>query len=37
MAEQVAARIRQHNCKTGCVRLYVGTSIMESKSSARFV
>lgn len=23
MAEQVAIRIRQHNCKTGCVRLAV--------------
>ncbi len=32
MAEQVAARIRQHKCKTGCVRLYIGTSILESKS-----
>ena len=32
MAEQVAIRIRQHNCKTGCVRLAIGTSILEEKS-----
>ncbi|GKS55958.1 hypothetical protein EMLAB_25730 [Enterococcus mundtii] len=31
MAEQVAARIRQHKCKTGCVHLYIGTSILETK------
>ncbi|MBK5028882.1 DNA polymerase thumb domain-containing protein, partial [Enterococcus faecium] len=31
MAEQVAARIRQHNCKTGCVHLNIGTSILETR------
>lgn len=30
MAEQVAIRIRQHNCKTGCVHLSIGTSILET-------
>ncbi|HAR1522758.1 TPA: Y-family DNA polymerase, partial [Enterococcus faecium] len=31
MAEQVAIRIRQHNCKTGCVHLHIGTSILETR------
>ncbi|WVT93052.1 Y-family DNA polymerase (plasmid) [Enterococcus durans] len=31
MAEQVAIRIRQHNCKTGCVHLNIGTSILETR------
>lgn len=29
MAEQVATRIRKHGCKTGCVHLMIGTSILE--------
>ncbi|MGM0288522.1 ImpB/MucB/SamB family protein, partial [Enterococcus sp. AZ085] len=31
MAEQVAIRIRQHHCKTGCVHLHIGTSILETR------
>ncbi|MFB8449861.1 Y-family DNA polymerase [Enterococcus thailandicus] len=31
MAEQVAARIRKHGCKTSCVHVGIGTSILETK------
>ncbi len=31
MAEQVAIRIRQHYCKTSCIHLNIGTSILETR------
>lgn len=31
MAEQVAIRIRKHGCKTSCIHVGIGTSILEEK------